>query len=209
MQEKTGLIVSDCDGTLEALRMMVFAYLKKQDPSLTPSKFLSQHAEQNALLPGMDALIEYTATLGNNVLLSGGDPENNACKEVKNLFPYFKNWKFDGKDVPFGQIPEKCVKETPELAAGLKKAFNPSLIIVIGNEECDAVLAKNIHADIFMQIGKKQTVQDAAGDVPYKIMCSDTQQAVKLLQEAVKKVQQEKLTKKPHIIITQQFEKTA
>lgn len=211
MQEKTGLIISDCDGTLQALRMMVFAYLKKQDPSLTLSQFLSQHSEQNALLPGMDSLVEYTATLGNNVLLSGGDPENDACEGVKNLFSYFKNWKFEGKDVPFGQIPEKCAKETPELAAGLKEAFDPSLIIVIGNEECDAELAKNIHADIFMQIGNKETVQDAAGNVPHKIMCSDTRQAVELLQEAVKEVQQTKSKNKFNMVIPlrQRLEKTA
>ncbi|MBR6412604.1 MAG: hypothetical protein IKS41_05545 [Alphaproteobacteria bacterium] len=91
METRKPLFIYDCDGTLQAPTMFTWALTKKL--GLTNLSFqeykLQKKANQNAMLPGMADLVRYTATLGNNVLLSGGNIQADGCPELYDLKPYF------------------------------------------------------------------------------------------------------------------------
>ena len=168
------LFIYDCDGTLQAPIMFTWALTKKLGlTNLSFADYKAQKQEQNqqnvirtAMLPGMADLVKYTATLGNNVLLSGGNPEQDGCKELFDLKNYFQNWQVDGKIVPWGRVPWGVFKDNPIIADALQTAFSPSQVVVIGDCIEEFVLAVNMKAGIFIKRGASVEEEKLVGGVP-------------------------------------------
>ena len=143
MDERKVLFIYDCDGTIIAPTVFVWALAKKEGKTTeTLSEFKKKHAKK-AVIPGMEELIRWTAKEGVNVLISGGDPEHDGCPELTKLKEegLFTDWKCDGKDVPWGKEPVGYLKDDPKVAEELLKYFNPKLVVVIGDSASEYVLA--------------------------------------------------------------------
>ena len=185
MSDKKPLIIYDCDGTLEFPLMFAYGCAKQADKSLTFVDFKKAHAgDIKAMVPGMADLVRYTAGIGNNVLLSGGAPMEEGSKELKGLFGCFKNWSFRGTEVPFGREPPKVTKDDPRVAEDLIKAFNPSVIVVIGDSEAEIRLAENIKADVLLLQGtNKESLLEKAKTVPNKYAAKDGNEMLSILKD--------------------------
>lgn len=117
------------------------------------------------MLSGMADVVRYTVTLGNNVLLSGGNSETEGCKELHDLRGYFQNWQYDGKDVPWGRTPGNVFKDNPIIADALQKAFSPSQSVVIGDCIEEFILAVNMKAIAFIKRGTSVDEEKLVGGV--------------------------------------------
>ena len=168
MEQKKPLFIYDCDGTLQAPVMFAWAISKKLAlTKLSLQEYKQQtKANQNAMLPGMADLVKYTATLGNNVLLSGGNIERDGCPELHDLKPYFKDWQFGGQDLSWGKVPEGVFKDNPIVSDALQKAFNPSQIVLIGDCLEEFLLAVNMKAIAFIKRGASVEEEKLVGGVP-------------------------------------------
>ena len=148
MDDRKVLFVYDCDGTIIAPSVFVWALAKKEGKATESlGEFKKKHPKK-AMIPGMEELIRWTARDGVNVLLSGGDPENDECPELTRLKEegLFANWRCDGKDVPWGKEPVGYLKDDPKVAEALLKHFNPKLVIVIGDSTNEYILALRMKA---------------------------------------------------------------
>ena len=148
MDDRKVLFVYDCDGTIIAPTMFAWALAKKEDKTVEPLNEFKKKHPRKAMIPGMEELIRWTAKNGINVLLSGGDPENDGCPELTKLKEegLFTNWKCDGVDVPWGKEPIGYSKDDPKVAEGLLKHFNPWLVVVIGDSASEYILALRMKA---------------------------------------------------------------
>ena len=168
---KKPLFIYDWYGTVEAPWWTVFMIEQHQErhiaktegrkyhPTKTIAEFKKDHNNQNTLLiPGMEEVIRFTGSIGNNVLLSDGNHLDEACPELLALAGCFKSWMFDGKTIEFGYKPETKSKTDPKVAEALIKQFNPDKIFVIGDSNTEAQFAEVLHADTFIFCGldKKQ-----------------------------------------------------
>ena len=161
MDDRKVLFVYDCDGTIIAPTVFVWALAKKEGKTTeTLGEFKKKHA-QKAMIPGMEELIRWTAKDGVNVLLSGGNPEYDGCPELTKLKEegLFADWKCDGKDVPWGKEPVGYSKDDPKVAEGLLKYFNPKLVIVIGDSASEYILALRTRAVGYIHRGS--SIDDA------------------------------------------------
>ena len=143
MDERKVLFVYDCDGTLIAPTVFVWALAKKEGKTTESlGEFKKKHGKK-AMIPGMEELVRWTAKDGVNVLISGGDPEHDGCPELTKLKEegLFADWKCDGQDVPWGKEPIGLLKDDPKVAEGLLKHFNPKLVIVIGDSASEYIMA--------------------------------------------------------------------
>ena len=148
MDDRKVLFVYDCDGTIIAPSVFVWSLAKKRGITTESlGEFRQKHAKK-AMIPGMEELIRWTAKNGINVLLSGGDPEHDGCPELTKLKEegLFANWKCDGQDVPWGKEPVGYFKDDPMVAEGLRKHFNPWLVVVIGDSASEYILALRMKA---------------------------------------------------------------
>ena len=148
MDDRKVLFVYDCDGTIIAPTVFVWALAKKEGQTTESlSEFKKKHA-QKAMIPGMEELIRWTAKEGVNVLISAGDPEHDGCPELTKLKEegLFTDWKCDGKDVPWGKEPVGYLKDDPKVAEELLKYFNPKLVVVIGDSASEYILALRMKA---------------------------------------------------------------
>ena len=155
MLSKKPLFIYDRDGTLQSLIGFAWALTRKEKKSdISLQEFKEQNFnEDRALLPEMAELVRYTATLGYNVLISGGDPKE-CCKNMLALQKYFQNWQFQGKDVAWGTSPEHFSKVSREVAKGLFDYFRSERIVVIGDSLDDYVLA--LHLSYFAKLYAKE-----------------------------------------------------
>lgn len=142
------LFVYDCDGTIIGPSMFVWALARKEGKMVEPLNEFKKKHPRKAMIPGMEELVRWTAKDGINVLLSGGDPENNGCPELTKLKEegLFTDWKCDGVDVPWGREPIGYSKDGPKVAEELLKYFNPKLVIVIGDSSSEYILALRMKA---------------------------------------------------------------
>ncbi len=171
MKKNAPLFVYDCDGTLELPIFFAYAYEKQKnkDFDMTLSKFKETHPnEKKLMITGMSDLVRYTATLGNNVLLSGGNPEHESSNELKSLFPNFQNWQHNNQDVPFGREPNGLLKSDIEVAKSLIQYFKPSKIIVIGDSISEYELAKNLKADTLLMRGVSKDLLQDFKEIPHR-----------------------------------------
>ena len=185
MADKKRLFVYDFDGTIVAPLFALYASARSKNPDLTFAEFKAQSGHvQKALIAGMKELIRYTATLGQNVLVSGGDPvgdaENNP--ELKELLGYFKSWVYEGKEVSFGKEPEGLLKENPKVAKGLLKAFDPSEVVVIGDSVSECELAKNIGASVLLFRTSLESVPIGYEEVPHRYVAQTGYDMKKILE---------------------------
>ena len=143
MENRKPLFIYDCEGTLQAPAAFVYGLTKKcKQTNLSLPEFRAQNPEPMALLPGMADLVRYTATFGNNVLLSDGRPDLDGCQGLFALKDCFKNWQFEGKDAPWGRCPNNMIKACPTVAKALLQTFHPSWILVVGDSVDDYMLAE-------------------------------------------------------------------
>lgn len=133
MKEHQPLFVYDRDGTLQTLSAVVRAHMKVHFGQATPSlqEFKAQYGP-TAMFPGMADLVRYTATLGNNILISGGKPED-CCPELQALRPFFQDWTFKNKIVPWGTLPNNLPKDHALIVQELVKNVKPNRVVVIGD----------------------------------------------------------------------------
>ena len=201
MKKNAPLFIYDCDGTLELPIIFAYAYEKQKNKNMTLAEFKAAHPDEKKLMiSGMADLIKYTASIGNNVLLSGGNPEVEASQELKSLFPQFQNWKHKGEDVPFGREPPALLKNNPEVAQSLIEHFKPSKVIVIGDSVTECELAKNIKADILVIRGTSKDLYQGLDSVPYKHSIQSGQEMISVIQEDLKhqKICRMRSTNRPH-----------
>ena len=171
LETQKPLFIYDWYGTVEAPWWTVFlieqyherctakAEGRKYHPTKTIAEFKKDHNNQNTLLiPGMEEVIRFTDSIGNNILLSDGNHLDEACPELLALAGCFKSWMFDGKTIEFGYKPETKSKTDPKVADSLIKQFEPDKIFVIGDSNTEAQFAEVLHADTFIFCGldKKQ-----------------------------------------------------
>ena len=195
MSDKKPLIIYDCDGTLEFPLMFAYGLAKQSDKTLTFADFKKAHVgDIKAMAPGMADMIRYTAEIGNNVLLSGGNPTKEGSRELKSLFGYFKNWTFQGTEVPFGKEPSGVLKDDPRVAEELIKFFDPSIVIVVGDSEDEVKLAENIKADVLLLQGiNKRSLLDQVKNVPHKYAAKDGKEMVEILKDFFEKQMSSKI----------------
>ena len=189
MKKNAPLFVFDCDGTLEL--PVVFAYAqekqKNKDMTMTLAEFKAAHPDEKKLMiSGMADFIKYASEIGNVVLLSGGDPVAEGSKELKSLFPLFQKWEIEGKEVPFGREPTGLLKNTPEVAQGLRDYFNPSKVVVIGDSTAECELAKNIKADVLLVRGASEGLYQGLDTVPHKHTFQFGKEIIPVVQEDLK-----------------------
>ena len=144
MNQRSLLCIYDMAGTVQGPVSVAWAYAKKEQPNLTLSAFKAQQQGQHALFPGMSELIRYTATQGTNLLLSDGNPETEGCPDLIALSPCFQPWHVDGKQVPFGKVPNNLMKVDPTVAKLLLESFSPEFVVVIGDSLDDYILAHHL-----------------------------------------------------------------
>ena len=159
MTKRKPLFIYDCDGTLQTLLTYAWALTKKEEKTnISREEFKAQNfGEDVAMLPGMEDLVHYTETIGNNVLLSEGNPQE-GCTKLRALKKYFQNWKFKGQDVPWGRVPENLSKVARDVAKELFDNFKPDQIIVIGDSMDEYVLA--LHMAYFGRMFAKKHHQE-------------------------------------------------
>ena len=160
------LFIYDKDNTLEVMAGMAYAIQRQLNPKLSFSEFRTKNKESHLMLPGMADVIKHTAKLGNNILISGGNPLESSCNELRSLFLYFKTWNHKRKPVPFGQAPKPLTKSSPEVAESLRQNFMPKKIIVFGDSEEEYMLAKNIKADVLFLRAPQKDLLDKVKDIP-------------------------------------------
>ena len=185
MDKQKPLFIYDCDGTIQAPARFAWALTKSLGLTNLPFQEYKEQkqANQNAMLPGMADVVRYTATLGNNVLLSGGNPETEGCKELHDLKSYFQNWQFEGKDVPWGRVPGNVFKDNPIIADALHKAFSPSQVVVLGDCIEEFMLAVNMKANTFIKRGDSVGEEKLIGGVPNLYALETGMEIKKKLQE--------------------------
>ena len=185
MEQQKPLFVYDCDGTLQSPAMFSWALTKKLGlTNLSFQEYKEQtKANQNSMLPGMADVVKYTATLGNNVLLSGGNIAADGCHELHDLKPYFQDWQFKGEDVPWGKVPGNVFKDNPIVADALQKAFNPSQVVVVGDCLEEFLLAVNMKAIAFIKRGASVEEEKLVGGVPHMYAFETGMEIKKKLQE--------------------------
>ena len=151
MEEQKPLFVYDCDNTLQSTMAVVWGKLKLQQlTTLSKEEFVQQNSDElnssKAMLPGMADMVRYTATKGNNILISDGNPgQEDGCKELRHdLKNYFQNWSYKGEEVEWGRTPNLMPKEHLEVSKELYKTFVPSQIFVIGDSVEDYDLALSL-----------------------------------------------------------------
>lgn len=138
MKERKPLFIYDCDGTLQGPPAFVYgAYKAAKLTNLSLQEFKAQCPEKMALYPGMDELVRFTFTKGHNVLISEGWPDEEACKGLKDLRPFFQDWKFNGEDVIWGRTPGRYIKASKEIAEGVLDFFDPSVAFIIADSVDD------------------------------------------------------------------------
>ena len=145
MDDRKVLFVYDCDGTIIAPTVFVWALSQKEGKTTESLGEFKKKHPQKAMIPGMEELIRWTANDGVNVLLSSGDPEHDGCPELTKLKEegLFADWKCDGKDVPWGREPVGYSKDDPKVAEELLNYFKPKLVIVIGDNEYPLAIRTN------------------------------------------------------------------
>lgn len=189
MKKNAPLFIYDCDGTLELPIIFAYAQEKQKNKNMTMSlaEFKAAHPDEKKLMiSGMADLIKYTNSIGNNVLLSGGDPTTEGSKELKSLFPLFQNWKHKGKEVSFGREPENLLKNNPEVAQSLIDYFKPSKIIIIGDSVSECELAKNIKADVLLIRASNDDFFQGLNLVPHKYAVQSGEEMSHIIQENLK-----------------------
>ncbi len=144
MAQQSLLFIYDMAGTVQGPLAVAWAHAKKEQPDLTLTQFKAQQKGHHALFPGMADLIRYTETKGVNILFSEGNPETEGCPELKGLFGHFQRWKYAGKEVPLGKIPDNLAKVDPTVATMVRKAFSPQLAFVIGDAVGDYIFAYHL-----------------------------------------------------------------
>ena len=147
MAKQKPLFIYDCDGTLQTLVARAWAMAKKENKTdLSLAEFRAQHPGETAMLPGMANVVRYTDSLGDNVLVSDGNPGEEGCPELQELRVEnrFKGWKYKGREVKWGQSPDHMSKVERSVAEELLKNFLPSKIVVIGDTLDDYILALHI-----------------------------------------------------------------
>ena len=199
MDEGKVLFVYDCDDTLIGPSVLVWALLKKEGKTTQSLQEFRKSHPQKAMIPGMEELVRWTAKDGVNVLISGGDPENDGCPELTKLKEegLFANWKCNGKDVPWGKEPEGYSKNSPEVAAALLNYFKPKAVVVVGDSSAEYEMAVRLGAVGYIHrgppIADEQIIRDELSkEIPNvkfpNILYAQTGEP--MLQEIMKRKQQ-------------------
>ena len=145
MEKRKPLFVYDCEATLQGPVPFAWALTKKLgQTNLSLAEFRALHAHSEAMFPGMADLVRYTATIGNNILLSGANPQEIGCPELLTLKPFFQDWQFNGKDVAWGQTPEQLHKENILIAQALYQQAEPTSVVIIGDSLEEYILARHM-----------------------------------------------------------------